>query len=244
MTQLGVTIIIAAHNESENIESTLENIISTFTKSQDMPFEVFVSEDGSSDVTREIVAEFAKNNEMVRLSKPSSRLGYSRALIRGISESKFPTICFMDGDGQTKANDIVKLVQLIQPGHVVVGYRNPRVDGKIRKLQSFAFYLLFRILGFPKMKDVSSGSVVMNKAEVMGFTKREPKLSFGFWWEFQAWRDANGIKVIEVPVKHWPRAHGTTQVYKFSRLIQIAFVHVFGLLSLKTELRKLRKKRI
>jgi glycosyltransferase involved in cell wall biosynthesis len=241
MTKLGVTIIIAAHNESENIESTLKNIVSTFSEAQNMPFEIFVSEDGSSDGTREIVTEFAKNNKVVRLSTPSSRLGYSRALIRGILESQFPTICFMDGDGQTNAEDIIKLVDLIQPGHVVVGYRNPRVDGKIRKLQSFTFYVLFRILGFPKMKDVSSGSVVMNKAEIMGFAKREPKLSFGFWWEFQAWRDANCIEIIEVPVKHGPRAHGTTQVYKFSRLMHIALVHIVGLFSLKTELRRLRK---
>ena len=42
---------------------------------------------------------------------------------------------------------------------------------------------------------------------------------------------------MEVPVAHRPRDKGTTQVYRLSRLPQIALAHLVGLVKLRFELR-------
>ena len=44
------------------------------------------------------------------------------------------------------------------------------------------------------------------------------KLSFGFWWEFQARISKKGLKVVEMPVEHRVRSEGKTQVYLLRKL--------------------------
>jgi glycosyltransferase involved in cell wall biosynthesis len=234
----GLTIVIAAHNEAEIIESTIRKLISVFSTADISPFEIFVSEDGSKDETRSIVHRLEIEFPELRLSSESSRLGYSRAMARGIIEARYNRICFIDGDGQTDASDLARLVPYLRKNSVVVGYRNPRNDTRSRKIQSNAFNIMYRALGFPKMKDVSAGSIVANTKEIESFANRHLHLEYGFWWEFQAWRENAKIEVLEIAIPHYSRSNGGTQVYKVSRIAKIAFTHVIGLLKLRRELRK------
>lgn len=236
----GLTIVIAAHNEAQVIEATIRKIMVVFSSAEFLPFEIFVSEDGSKDNTRAIVQELAIKFPEVRLSEESIRLGYSRAIARGINEARYNRICFIDGDGQTDAADVARLVPCLRENFVVVGYRNPRSDTRSRKIQSSGFNFLYRSLGFPKMKDVSAGSVVANTSEIQSFAKRHLFLEYGFWWEFQAWREKAGIRVLEIAIPHYPRSNGETQVYKPSRIIKIAVTHIFGLFKLRLNLIKLK----
>ena len=235
----GLTIVIAAHNEDQVIESTIRKLNSVFSVLSCKPFEIFVSEDGSSDQTREIVQRLELIYPEVRLSSESVRLGYSKAMARGITEAKFNTICFIDGDGQTEASDLAELLPHLSQNTVVVGFRSPRSDTKARKFQSNVFNLLYVVLGFPKMKDVSAGSIVANTKEILPFAHRHILLEYGFWWEFQAWRERVGLAVVEIPIPHYTRLKGVTQVYRLSRIAKIATTHVVGLLKLRSELNKL-----
>ncbi len=236
--QKGLTIVIAAHNESAIIENTIRSLIDVFSNSPISPFEIFVSEDGSTDNTREIVVFLQREFPEVRLSEGSKRLGYSKAIAKGIMEARYSTVCFTDGDGQTNPLDLVNLIPLVKENTVVVGYRNPRSDSKLRILQSNAFNLFYTLLGFPRMRDASTGSIVANTKDILPFARRNLLLSYGFWWEFQAWRDSHGLEVIEVPIPHRLRASGNTQVYKLSKIIQIAWTHLLGLVKLRFELKK------
>ena len=235
---IGLTIVIAAHNESAIIEKTIRSLIDVFSESIFSQFEIYVSEDGSVDDTRIIVESLQREFPEVRLSETSKRLGYSKAIAKGILEAKYATICFTDGDGQTDPHDLVELIPKLIDNTVVVGYRSPRSDSKLRLLQSNAFNLFYVSLGFPKMRDASTGSVVANTAEILPFARREILLSYGFWWEFQAWRASQGVQKIEVPIPHYVRASGHTQVYKISKIFQIAWTHILGLIRLKLELKK------
>jgi glycosyltransferase involved in cell wall biosynthesis len=239
----GLTIVIAAHNEEKVIESTIRNLIMIFSIPNFKPFEIFVSEDGSSDNTRVIVQKLEQIYPEVRLSSESIRLGYSRAIARGIIEANFNQICFIDGDGQTEASDLARLIPHLSQNTVVVGFRSPRSDTKARKIQSYGFNLLFRALGFPKMKDVSAGSIVANTQEILPFANRHLLLDYGFWWEFQAWRERVGIAVVEIPIPHYVRRNGVTQVYRISRISKIASTHIWGLIKLRFELDKIKLNR-
>jgi glycosyltransferase involved in cell wall biosynthesis len=236
--QNGLTIVIAAHNESAIIENTIRSLIAVFSNTCFSPFEIYVSEDGSVDNTRIIVETLQREFLEVRLSEGSKRLGYSKAIAKGIIEAKYSTICFTDGDGQTDPRDLIELIPHLKENTVVVGYRNPRSDSKLRLLQSNVFNFLYVSLGFPKMRDASTGSVVANTIEILPFARRDILLSYGFWWEFQAWRESHGLKKIEVPIPHYVRASGKTQVYKVSKIAQIAWTHILGLVRLKLELKK------
>src|SRR5262249_1301363 len=59
-----VALLVAAYNEQESIAETLDYALRSEYESG---FEIVVADDGSSDRTREIVAEYAARDERVRL---------------------------------------------------------------------------------------------------------------------------------------------------------------------------------
>ena len=233
----GITCIIPAFNEGEGIYQTILEI-DAFIREL-LPFTIFVSEDGSTDNTREEILRAAGDVEHahVVLSNPSERLGYSRAVQRGILECETEFICFMDADGQCDPKDIERLFKELESG-IVVGYRNPRVDGPNRIFYSQLFGIVYRILGGPTRIDPSSPLVMARTLDIKNIAETNFHLNFGFWWEFQ-WRiESLGIQVFEIPANHRKRLTGKTQVYKIKKLPKIVFSHIKGLKILRNELRE------
>ncbi len=231
-----VTCVLPAHNEGESIRQTLLEINNVIGSRVSLT--IFVSEDGSSDETRDEVlsVSLAGLSSSIELSSPSNRLGYSKAVQRGIANSSSSLTLFMDADGQCDPADFEALLEAFEPGSVVVGYRNPRVDSFQRKLFSRLFGLAYRLLGFPSLRDPSSPYVLVETRAIESFSSTDWRLSFGFWWEFQARIAALGLPVVEVPVRHRPRASGETQVYRLRKLPDIIASHLRGLALLRQDL--------
>lgn len=238
MMMKSMTLILPAHNEGMSIRETLKELDSRLPRN--LQLTVFVSEDGSKDNTREEVLEYALHSEniLVKLSLPSERLGYSRAVLRGIAECNTDFIGFMDADGQCDPRDLTVLLESLRKDTIVVGYRNPRVDSKNRIIYSKLFGIFYRLIGGPKLVDPSSPYIVCNTNEIKDLSQTSPKLTFGFWWEFQMRIAAKDLKVIEVPVKHRIRSAGETQVYSLQRIPKIVATHLVGLVLLRKEIRK------
>ena len=232
-----LTLVLPAYNEGESIRATLLEIDGRVQTQHAVS--IFVSEDGSSDNTRSEVIETAllTKKSAVFLSEPTTRLGYSRGVLRGIKECKTQLIAFMDADGQCDPADLESLLRYVQKGKVVVGYRNPRHDSKARIAYSKAFGLAYRLFGGPKRKDPSSPFIVCFLEDIQFLAHITPHLSFGFWWEFQTRISKRGVGVIEVPVNHRARAAGETQVYAWKKIPKIVYTHLVGLHKLRKELR-------
>jgi dolichol-phosphate mannosyltransferase len=232
-----ITLVLPAHNEGEGIYTTLLEIDSSITEPLELT--IFVSEDGSQDNTREEVirASNETKNCKVQLSEKSDRLGYSKGVLRGIQECKTEYIGFMDADGQCDPKDIATLLAEVKNGLVICGYRNPRSDSKLRLFYSNCFRLAYRLFGGPKLEDPSSPFILCKKSDITFLEKTNPKLSYGFWWEFQIRINAAGLKVKQLPVNHRNRITGQTQVYKVNKLPKIVVSHLNGLYRLKCELK-------
>ena len=231
-----LTLILPAYNEGESIRTTLLEIDTKIQSTRKVS--LFVSEDGSKDNTREEVLESAKlvKNCQIILAEPAKRLGYSRGVLRGIKECQSELIGFMDADGQCDPADLESLLQKVEKGKIVVGYRNPRNDSKARIAYSKAFGLAYQLFGGPKRKDPSSPFIVCFSEDIQFLTSTTPHLSFGFWWEFQTRIHKRGLGVVEVPVNHRVRAAGETQVYALKRIPKIVYTHLVGLYKLRKEL--------
>jgi glycosyltransferase involved in cell wall biosynthesis len=232
-----MTLILPAHNEGLSIRETLEELDAFLPKN--IQVTVFVSEDGSKDNTRDEVLEYALQSSsiLVKLSSPSERLGYSRAVLRGIAECNTDIIGFMDADGQCDPRDLAILLESLSKDTIVVGYRSPRVDSKNRIIYSKLFGIFYRLIGGPKLVDPSSPFIVCNTDEIKEFSQTSPRLTFGFWWEFQMRVAAKNLRVVEIPVRHRVRSAGETQVYSLRKIPKIVSTHLIGLVLLRNEIR-------
>jgi dolichol-phosphate mannosyltransferase len=234
---LSLTVVLPAHNEGGGIKKTLLELDSFAPKNMNLT--IFVSEDGSSDNTRSEVdsaATLVLNSE-ISLAPIAGRLGYSRAVIRGIENCETELIAFMDGDGQCDPSNLSTLLSHATPGTVVVGYRNPRNDSAARIAYSKAFGVAYRLFGGPKRIDPSSPFIVCYRKDIEFLISTTPKLSFGFWWEFQTRVSKRGLKVIEIPINHRNRLAGQTQVYSLKKIPRIVTTHLLGLYKLNRELK-------
>ena len=232
-----ITLILPAHNEGKSIRSILLEIDRSVESIGNVS--IFVSEDGSNDNTRLEVLEAAKisKNCKIVLAEAADRLGYSKGVLRGIHACKTQLIGFMDADGQCDPADLATLFQKVEKGKIVVGYRNPRNDSRIRIAYSKAFGFAYRFFGGPKRKDPSSPFIICFLEDIQFLGRVTPHLNFGFWWEFQIRTYKRGIDVIEVPVNHRVRASGETQVYTVNKLPRIVYTHLLGLYKLSKELK-------
>ena len=236
-----LTCVIPAHNEGSTIYNTLMEIDAAMEgpASDITSVSIFVSEDGSGDATRSEVTRAAGSARhcSIELASEGPRLGYSKAVLRGLSESTGEILCFMDADGQYIPTEMWYLLSVLAPGRIIVGYRNPRVDSRSRMIYSYLFRCAYRLFGGPKMKDPSSPLVVAFRDDLDFLSGSEPHLKYGFWWEFNTRRHYKGIDVLEVPVTHRPRPSGDTQVYTLKRIPGIVRSHLIGLKRLRDELR-------
>jgi poly-beta-1,6-N-acetyl-D-glucosamine synthase len=89
-----VTLMIAAYNEQESIAETLD-----YALRADYPgdFEVIVADDGSTDGTREIVAEYAARDQRVRLLA-AEHGGKANTLNAALASVNSPLVATIDAD--------------------------------------------------------------------------------------------------------------------------------------------------
>jgi glycosyltransferase involved in cell wall biosynthesis len=232
-----VAIILPTHNEGQSIYATLAEIENSLSTVKGYEFKLYIAEDGSKDNTRDEVIKFARNSKILtELAPESERLGYSRGVQKAISACSEEILVFLDSDGQYNPIQIELLINKLDKESVVCGVRSPRNDSFARKFYSSCFGLVFRILFGLNLNDPSSPFITAFKKDLDFLSFVDLKLSFGFWWEFQARISNKGLKVIEIPVEHRVRSEGKTQVYLLRKLPKIVFTHLKGLILLRNEL--------
>ena len=105
MSEVGVTIVIPALNEEPGIGATLR-ALNAVTQSMGRPVEVIVVNDGSTDRTPEIAAEYG-----ARVIAHPVRSGYGHALKTGIRAATHDLIVITDADGTYPVYEIPSLVE-------------------------------------------------------------------------------------------------------------------------------------
>jgi glycosyltransferase involved in cell wall biosynthesis len=112
-----VWVVIPAYNEEKALTDVLRDL-------EDFPYRVIIINDGSTDHTLQVALKFP-----VVILQHAINLGQGAALQTGISyalslpETKY--IVTFDADGQHRANDIPRMIKVLQEGgyDIVIGSR-------------------------------------------------------------------------------------------------------------------------
>ena len=144
-----VSVVIPAKNEAQSLPGLLRKIRNLY-----LNVELIVVNDGSSDDTALVAAEFAD----VVVSHPYSK-GNGAAIKSGARRVTRDYVVFMDGDGQHDPEDIKKLFDLIKDGYeLVVAARNKSDHASMGRKWANNFYNhLASWVSGRKILDLTSG---------------------------------------------------------------------------------------
>ena len=117
----GLSFIIPTYNEEEAISETISRVVEVLTAT-DIPFEIIVVDDGSTDGTSVLLGQ-AKLDSLVTLRNPANS-GYGAAIKRGLLEANYDWIGIVDADGSYDIEAIPLLILEAEKGFdMVVGNR-------------------------------------------------------------------------------------------------------------------------
>jgi glycosyltransferase involved in cell wall biosynthesis len=226
LTQRGISVVLPAYNEEAVIARTVARCVEVLMLIAP-DFEVIVVDDGSRDRTGMIADELAAADARVRVLHNRPNRGYGGALMAGFAAATKPLTFFMDSDGQFDIADLAKLIPWRERGfRAVLGYRKRRNDGFIRKVNAWGWNRLGRVLFGLRIRDVDCAfklydTNIVRACDVvaegaMVNTEMLVKLK------------QLGVKYVEVPVRHYPRTHGSATganmrviLHAFSELVRL-----------------------
>ncbi|KUK84164.1 MAG: glycosyl transferase family 2 [Microgenomates bacterium 39_6] len=183
-----LSIVIPCYNESANLKRGVLTQVEAYLKKQKYLWEVIISDDGSTDNSRQLVKKFIKDKSGFVLLE-NRHGGKPYAVWQGIKKAKGEIILFTDMDQSTPLKEIEKLLPFFDQGfEVVIGSRGIRREGfpLYRQAASFIFLSFRRLLVLPNIKDTQCGFKAF-RAEAA--KKLFPKLSvLANWQEASGWR--------------------------------------------------------
>ncbi len=155
---LSVSIVIPNYNEKENLQRGVLDQVNQYLKTANFSWEVIISDDGSSDGSRELAEDFAKKHKgFTVLNNPHG--GKAAAVWAGIQKAKHDIVLFTDMDQSTPLAEIEKLLPGYEEGFdVVFGSRGSKRDASmIRKIMAFSFLTFRRFLLLRPVVDTQCG---------------------------------------------------------------------------------------
>jgi len=223
MDKMKISAFFPAHNEEANVEELTRKMLRVLSEICD-DYEVIIVNDGSTDRTKEIAENLAREDRHIRVLSHETNKGYGAALRTGFYNSRFEWIFFTDGDGQFDVNEIKELVKYTDMADLITGYRIKRQDPFIRKLNAFAWGTLVKLLFGFRVKDVDCAFKLVRK-EIIDKAKLESDGAL-ISTELLAKATRMGYKIMETGVHHYPRKAGTQTGAKIKVIVK-AFVELF-----------------
>src|SRR6478609_11425130 len=97
-----LSVVIPVYNEADNIDPLLIEVENAFRSRERTEFalEVVYVDDGSTDETRDRLAELRSRYDRLRVVRHRRNYGQSAAILSGVRAARHSVIATLDGDGQ------------------------------------------------------------------------------------------------------------------------------------------------
>lgn len=198
-----LSVLIPAYNEINNIQNILEKIGEV-----NIPMEIIVVDDGSTDGTRELLNTL--KSDKIKVVFHEKNQGKGGAIKTAIEHSKGDIIIIQDADLEYDPQDYYKLIPVIESGKEKVVYGS-RFLNKQNKHSYFSFFLggqvvtwITNILYFQNLTDEPTCYKVFD-AKLLKSIKLNCT-GFEFCPEVTAKIAKLGYKIPEVPISYYPRS--------------------------------------
>lgn len=236
-----LSVIIPAFNEQNRIADSLY-AIKDYLSEQPYRSEIIVVDDGSHDLTTEIVKfidiygkEVNEHDEGVLIENPKN-VGKGYSIARGMMRASGDIVLFSDADMSTPISELEKLLPVFNEGvDVVIGSRKLKdsiVEQKpwYRDLMSLLFNATVRLISVGGIRDTQCGFKAYRREVAHKIASQQRIFGFGFDVEHLYIAKKLGFKIKEVAVT-WHHMEGSTvhpvkdSIGMFVDLIRIRWIH-------------------
>lgn len=201
-----ISVVIPIKDERDNLHplmNQLMKVLGSLEASQQTPFEIIFVDDGSTDGSSTTLDELRAQNPEIQVLHFDGNHGQTAAFDAGFRHARGQLIATLDGDLQYDPADLVKLLPFAEQYDLVCGRRQQRLDHIIRKISSRIANFVRNAVIHDGIQDTGCSLKVFRRAVI----ERIP-LFRNMHRFFPALAQMHGFSVTEVPVQHFPRAHG------------------------------------
>jgi len=199
-----LSIIVPAHNEERYIAKTLEQVFAIELPGEK---EVVVVNDGSTDNTKNILADLAKNYNF-KLREHDKNQGKGAAIKTGLEIVTGNLIIIQDADLEYSPRDIPALLSAINENiSAVYGMRNSKIWSRTHYvLGARILTSVINILYGVKLRDTYTGYKLFNLNKIdLNLLKNLISTGFEFEAEVTCKILRNKGYIAETPISYYPR---------------------------------------
>ncbi|MFC1592115.1 glycosyltransferase family 2 protein [Thermodesulfobacteriota bacterium] len=207
----GLSIILPALNEAQALAPLVQEI-EGYCRERRIPAEIIIVNDGSTDGTAAVADRLAAENPGVAVIHHGRNLGYGKAIRNGFRAARNPYLFYTDADRQFAIRDLDHFWPHVRSGEadVVAGFRIDRQDSRLRRLLSWGFNRLVRMLFGLECRDVDCAYKLLSREawRRMEITSDDALIDTEMFVKARMHR----LRIKQVGVRHFPRQHGTSTV--------------------------------
>lgn len=211
-----LSVVIPARNEQDCITSTISNLHSELRR-QNVPHEIVVVDDASSDATWTKVLELSKGIPELRPFKNPTQPGFGTAVIHGLDVMKGDAVVLMMADESDDCRDVVRYWAKLNEGYeCVFGSRfikggsvneYPPIKLFLNRLANLFLKFLFNI----RLNDTTNAFKAYRRTVIDGC---RPLISphFNLTVELPLKAIVRGYSWTVIPISWRSRQHGVTKL--------------------------------
>lgn len=199
-----LSVVIPAFNEADRLPTSLAQL-RAYLEGRQEPCEVLVVDDGSTDGTAEVVADWSRRWPAVRLVRGRHR-GKGAAVREGVLVAKGTYVALADADFSMPAEEFERFRQtLMEPGDIAIGSREAKGSRRIgepayRHIMGRAFNALVRALLLPGIQDTQCGFKYLRRAVAVELCRKQTVDGWAFDVELLYIARLRGYRAREVPI--------------------------------------------
>ena len=213
-----LSVVIPIKDERDNLSPLTEQllkVLGTLLAGAPASFEIVYVDDGSTDGSGALLDSLAAQHSQIKVLHFDRNYGQTSAFDAGFRNAAGDLIATMDGDLQFDPADILTLLPLATQYDLVCGWRKDRHDNIVRKISSrIANFIRSSVTG-DRVHDTGCSLKVFRRAVIDRVALFEGMHRF-----FPALALMHGFTVTEIPVRHYPRAHGISKYGVGNRLFK------------------------
>jgi len=207
------TIIVPVYNEEDNLARVEKEFLDYLPKASRKTSILFVN-DGSKDNSQTLIEEICARNEAFHFISFKENRGLSAAIKAGFDHVESPLLGYIDSDLQTSPEDFNLLLNYIGEYDLVTGVRADRKDSFVKNMSSKIANGIRRAFTHDGMDDTGCPLKVIKT----DYAKRIPMFK-GLHRFLPAMILLQEGKILQVPVRHFPRIAGTAKFGLWNRLL-------------------------